>query len=129
VLSLHSANATFSEHKPLYMSQPPIFLNPNSYSPTQACLLPTKMPTYYVYGEQNPSALQTPDTGRWEDTNDWPRTYQYIPAYGGYQGFHPPAPVYQAQAPAPAVYYYACNVSALAHLILACIPIIFRLSS
>jgi hypothetical protein len=71
------------------------------------------MPTYYSYSENNPSALQTPDTRRWESTDDWPRTYKYIPAYDGqYQGFHPPAPVYQGyQAQKPATYYYADNVS------------------
>jgi len=79
------------------------------------------MPTYCTYGENNPSALQTPDTGRWESTDDWPRTYKYIPAYDDqYQGFHPPAPVYQGyQTQKPATYYYAHNVSSQASPVLA----------
>ena len=78
------------------------------------------MPTYYAYGESNPSALQTPDTRRLESKDDWPRTYKYIPAYDSqYQGFHPPAPIYQGyQAQKPATYYCAHNVSSCASPIL-----------
>jgi hypothetical protein len=75
------------------------------------------MPTYYAYGEHNPQVIQDPNTGHWESVDDWPRTYKYLPAYDSYQGFHPPAPVYQghAQVPAqaPTMYYNYHNVRTL----------------
>ena len=90
----------------------------------------TKMPTYYTYGGHNPQAIQDANAGRWESVDDWPRTYKYVPAYDGYQGFHPPAPVYQGHAqapvPAPTAYYNYHNVNAPLNPILGCIPAIFR---
>jgi hypothetical protein len=53
------------------------------------------IPSYYTYGDYDPFASNNPNIGYWENTADWPRTYQYTSAHN-YQGLHPPAPVYQS---------------------------------
>ena len=67
------------------------------------------MPSYYTYDEHYPSAInqQRPAPPfEWEDTRDWPKTYTYVAPNTGYQGYHPPAPVYQSSQPATPQYYY-----------------------
>ena len=68
------------------------------------------MPTFHTYQNPNPSALNNPSQGHWEDPRDWPRTYLYISAHDGAQGIHPPAPVYQTSQPSQqAMYYFAVS--------------------
>jgi hypothetical protein len=75
------------------------------------------MPSYYTYDERHPSTLNDPDapaTVQWEDSRDWPRTYTVTSPNAGYQGYHPPAPVYQSSQPAQyQQYYYGQAVSTL----------------
>lgn len=71
------------------------------------------MPLYYNYKEPNTGAANYPNTGTWENTDDWPRAFTYSSNTSGPQGIHAPAPVYQAaQQPAQSAnYYYAPAVS------------------
>lgn len=71
-------------------------------------------PTYYQYSDQKPSALNTPGPPpafEEENTNDWPRVYTYVQPNIVYQGYHPPAPVYQSSQAAAPQYYYQNQVS------------------
>lgn len=73
------------------------------------------MPSYYTYDERYPSTLNDPDapaTVQWEDSRGWPRTYTVTRPNAEYQGYHPPAPVYQSSQPAQyQQYYYGQAVS------------------
>src|SRR5262245_16940113 len=64
------------------------------------------MPDYYSYQPPNPSLLNLPTQGHWENPADWPRTFLYVSNSGNGQGIHPPAPVYQSTQPAQQAMYY-----------------------
>lgn len=71
---------------------------------------------YYTYQNPNPSALNHPSQGHWENPADWPRTFLYTSAHDGAQGIHPPAPVYQSTQPAQqALYYFAVSELVSSH--------------
>ena len=60
------------------------------------------MPTYYNYDDFSPYAVNPPDTGYWESTSDWPKTYTYC----SQQAPSAAAPVY-VQGPSGTA--YACT--------------------
>lgn len=64
------------------------------------------MSNFFTYQNPYPSQLATLGQGHWEDPADWPRTFIYVANQAGTQGIHPPAPVYQANAPAQSNMYY-----------------------
>lgn len=77
------------------------------------------MAHFYTYQNPNPSALNSSDSGHWENPADWPRTFLYVSAHQDTQGIHPPAPVYQSSPSSsqPAIYYFAVSRLSISHFI------------
>ena len=73
------------------------------------------MTTYYQYDDYHPSAIVNPYEDHWEDIENWPRVYKYLPAHElSQQGLHPPAPIFQAgQGFNNGMYPYGMAVSQL----------------
>lgn len=72
--------------------------------------------TYHTYKDPFPATLNHPDAIQLESTADWPKTFRYNSNYRSPQGIHPPAPVYNANQPAPqSWYYYGGQVSLHSH--------------
>ena len=82
----------------------------NTVTSSSSSLFCSKMPpTYYKYGDPYPSTLNTPGPPpafEWENTNDWPKVYTYVPPNRAFQGYHPPAPVYYSNQPGMPQYYH-----------------------
>jgi hypothetical protein len=73
------------------------------------------MPEPYYDYTRNPPIQNPPHmNSHFESTSDWPKTFDYV-ANLGYQGLHPPAPVYQTNQPAQQNMYYF-GVSLILHL-------------
>lgn len=69
---------------------------------------------YYDY-KSNPVVKNEPGkTWHIEQPSDWPKTFDYVSNIG-FQGLHPPAPIYQTNQPAQQNMYYF-QVSSILHL-------------
>lgn len=69
--------------------------------------------TYYTYKDPFPATVNHPNASQFETSADWPKTFRYRANKWTTKGIHPPAPVYNANQPAPLSWYYGGQVSHL----------------